>query len=110
MNLKDYYREIDAQLASIESNFVYIISLATPNGGREGVVSEVNRATAAMMIVEKKARLMTPEEVSQMRAEREQAQRQKDLADLQERVRMSRLAEEELAALKRAMQQTRKGK
>lgn len=110
MNLKDYYREIDAELGKIDTNFVYIVSLATPNGGREGVVSEVNRETAAKMIVEKRARRMSPEEVAQMQAEREESQRQKDLADLQDRVRMTRLAEEELAALKRSMQQTRKGK
>ena len=60
MNLKDYYREIDAVLATIESSFVLVVSLPTPNGGRAGVVSEVNRATAAKMIVEKSARLMTP--------------------------------------------------
>ena len=110
MNLKDYYREIDVELAKIETNFVYVISLVTPNGGREGIVSEVNRETAAKMIVEQKARRMSPEEVAQMQAEREEAQRQKDLADLQDRVRMTRLAEEELVALKRAMHQNRKGK
>ena len=110
MNLKDYYREIDATLATIESNFVLVVSLPTPNGGRAGVVSEVSRATAAKMIVEKSARLMTPEEVSELQAKQAEAQRQKDLSELQERVRMTRLAEEELVALKKAMQQPRKGK
>lgn len=110
MNLKDYYREIDAELAKIDTKFVHVISLVTPNGGREGIVSEVNRETAAKMIVEKRARRMSEEEVAQMQAGREEAQRQKDLADLQDRVRMTRLAEEELVALKRAMHQNRKGK
>jgi len=109
MNLKDYYREIDAQLAAIPTNFVYVVSLPTPNGGREGVVSEVNRPTAAKLIVEKLARLLTPEEVEQMAAERAEKQRQKDVEALQERVRMTRLAEEELRALKRAMQPSWKG-
>jgi nicotinic acid mononucleotide adenylyltransferase len=110
MNLKDYYREIDAVLATIESNFVLVASLPTPNGGRAGVVSEVNRTTAAKMIVERSARLMTPEEVAALQTKQVEAQRQRDLADLQDRVRMTRLAEEELVALKKAMHQTRKGK
>lgn len=110
MNLKDYYRQIDQQVAAIEGNFVLVVSLETPNGGRAGIVSEVNRATAAKMIVEQKARLMTPEEVTALKAAQEEEQKQKDLADLQDRMRMTRLAEEELLALKKAMQTTRKGK
>lgn len=109
MNLKDYYRAISAQEGAIEDEFVLIISLPTDNGGREGVVSEVNRRTAATMIVDKKARLATPDETKQLREERKEQQRQRDIAALQERVRMTRLAEDELRALKKALQQPRKG-
>jgi hypothetical protein len=108
MNLKDYYREITAQEAAIEEPFALVISLPTPNGGRAGVASEVNRATAAKLIVDKQARLATPEEVKQLRDDREEKQRLKDLASLQERVRMTRLAEDELRALKKALQPSRK--
>lgn len=107
MNLRDYYREITAQEAEIEDAFVLVISLPTPNGGRAGVVSEVNRATAAKMIVDKLTRLATPEEVKKLRDDREEKQRLKDLASLQERVRMTRLAEDELRALKKALQPSR---
>lgn len=110
MNLKDYYGQIEAELARIESKFVHIVSKQTENGGRAGVVSEVIRETAAMLIVEDKARLLTAEEVTKLRADQQQERRQKDLAELQERVRMTRLAEEELVALKRAIQPGRKGK
>lgn len=109
MNLKDYYRDIAAQDAAIEDEFVLVISLPTPNGGRAGIVSEVKRTTAAKLLVEQKARLATPEEGKQIREERLEAQRQQDIAALQERVRMTRLAEEELRALRRALQPTRKG-
>jgi hypothetical protein len=108
MNLRDYYREITAQEAAIEEPFALVISLQTPNGGRAGVASEVNRATAAKLIVDQHARLATPEEVKKLRDEREQKQRQKDLASLQERVRMTRLAEDDLRALKKSLQPSRK--
>jgi hypothetical protein len=110
MNLKDYYREIEAQESAIDENFVLVASLPTPNGGRAGVVSEVNRATAAMLIVEGKARLLSDVEAIQLKADKESAQRQKDLAELQDRVRMTRLAEEQLQALKKSMQAPRKAK
>lgn len=108
MNLRDYYREITAQEASIEEPFALVISLQTPNGGRAGVVSEVNRVTAAKLIVDRQARLATPEEVKKLRDDQEEKRRQKDLASLQERVRMTRLAEDELRALKKALQPMRK--
>ena len=110
MTLKTYYGQIEIELAKIDSRFVHIVSKETPNGGREGVVSEVIRETAAKLIVENKARLLTAAEVAKLQAEQQQAQRQKDLAELQERVRMTRLAEEELAAMRRAIQPERKGK
>ena len=109
MNLKDYYREIAEVESAIDGAFALVISLPTPNGGRGGVTSEVNRATAAKMIVEKKARLMTQEEIFQLRTAKAEEQRQKDIASLQERVRMTRLAEDELRALKKALHPTRKG-
>jgi hypothetical protein len=108
MNLKDYYREITAQEAAIEEPFVLVISLQTPNGGRAGIASEVNRVTAAKLIVDKQARLATPEEAKKLREDREEKQRLKDLASLQERVRMTRLAEDELRALKKALQPSRR--
>ena len=109
MNLRDYYREIAEVQSKIAGTFALVVSLETPNGGREGVPTEVNRATAAKMIVEKKARLASPEELLQLRAAKAEEQRHKDIASLQERVRMTRLAEDELRALKKALHPTRKG-
>ena len=109
MNLKDYYREISAQEAAIEESIVLVISLKTPNGGRAGIASEVNRVMAAKMIVDKQVRLATPEEAKQLRDDREEKQRRKDLASLQERVRMTRLAEDELRALKKSLHPSRQG-
>lgn len=109
MNLKDYYREIAAQEAVIEESFVLVVSLPTPNGGREGVISEVNRSTAAKMIVEKKARLVTPEEARDLKRQKDEEQRLKDIAALQERVRLTRLAEDELRSLRKALHTSRKG-
>ncbi|MBI2686411.1 MAG: hypothetical protein HYX27_08850 [Acidobacteria bacterium] len=110
MNLKDYYREIAEREAEIADEFVFLVSLRTENGGREGVVSEVNRRTAAQMIVDKMARLATPDEVEEILAGREQLERRKEEAALQARLRRVIQAEEELTELKKQIQPVRQGK
>jgi len=109
MNLKEYFNEIYIQEVSIEDEFVLVISLATPNGGKAGVVSEVSRATAAKMIVDKTARLATPEETEEIRERQLEAKRQKDTAVIQARLRLAVQAEDELHTLKEALQEAQKG-
>ena len=106
--MKEYFRELAEQESAIEEAFVLVISLATGNGGRAGIPSEANRATAAKLIVEKHARLATAEEIKQLRDDREESQRRSDISLLQERVRMTRLAEDELRSLKKALHHSRK--
>jgi hypothetical protein len=108
MNLRDYFHEINAQEVAIEDEFVFVISLKTETGGRAGVVSQVSRSTAAKMIVERAARLASPEETEAIHEERREEQRQKELASLQERVRMAVLAEDELHTLKQALLEAQK--
>lgn len=109
MNLKEYFNEIYIQEVSIEDEFVFVISLATPNGGKAGVVSEVSRATAAKMIVDKTARLATPEETEEIRERQLEAKRQKDTAAIQARLRLAVQAEDELHTLKEALLEAQKG-
>ena len=47
MNLKAYYQKLRQTEASLTNPDVVLISLATPNGGRAGVPTEVPRDIAA---------------------------------------------------------------
>ena len=62
MDLRQYYRKIREVEANITDEFPLLASLATEDGGRAGVVSEVSRHQAARLIVEGKARPASEEE------------------------------------------------
>jgi hypothetical protein len=62
MDLRQFYRKIREIESTIPDKYPLVTSLATGDGGKEGLVSEVPRYQAARMIVEAKARLATDEE------------------------------------------------
>ena len=81
MDLKIYYRKIREIEAALPDDDVVIVSLATPDGGREGVFTEVPKHLAAKSLVEGRARLASEEDAAQFRnAAREASQRAKDVA------------------------------
>lgn len=71
MNLQQYYRRIRECEEGLASRDVWVASLATADGGREGVLSEVPRRVAARMVVDGLARLAEPEEIEREVARRE---------------------------------------
>jgi hypothetical protein len=75
MNLRAYFQKIRATESSIDSDAVLTVSLATDDGGLEGLKSEVSRELAAKLIVDGKVRLASPEEASAHRAEQEEKRR-----------------------------------
>jgi hypothetical protein len=64
MNLRKYYEEVKQVREKLESEFVYLTTSETPNGGVEGRVFEVAADTAARMLVDRVARLSTEDEVA----------------------------------------------
>jgi hypothetical protein len=62
MDLRHYYARIRETEATLEGDFVVVVSCETPDGGRAGVASEVPRALAAKLIVERQARAASEEE------------------------------------------------
>lgn len=62
MDLQVYYQDIREVEAAIPTEFAVIVSLATKDGGREGVKTEVSRQIAARSVVEGRARLASEEE------------------------------------------------
>jgi len=57
MDLKLYYQKIRDVEAKIPGAYVEVVSLATPDGGKGGMVTEVPRRIAAKMVVDGTAKL-----------------------------------------------------
>ncbi|MBK7927504.1 MAG: hypothetical protein IPJ98_08425 [Bryobacterales bacterium] len=74
MNVAQYYEKVRAVEGSFASEYVWITSEATRDGGIAGRTVEVSRATAAKLIVQGKGRLATAEE--------SEAARQHDAAEI----------------------------
>jgi len=64
MDLRAYYKKVRDTEAAMKSPHVVVVSMATPDGGKPGVITEVPAAIAARMIVEGAARQATEEEAS----------------------------------------------
>ena len=64
MDLRAYYKTVRDTEATLPSPHVVMTSLATRDGGKEGVVTEVPTPVAARMIVEGSARRATDSEAS----------------------------------------------
>ena len=73
MDLKVYYQKMRDLESKIPVQDVYVVSLSTPDGGRDGVVTQVPRRLGCQLIVEGRARLAGEDEIEQF--EREQKQR-----------------------------------
>ena len=69
MDLRNFYAQIREAEAKISGDFAVITSLDTPDGGKAGVVSEVQRSMAAKLFVERRARLASVEETDRYHAQ-----------------------------------------
>jgi hypothetical protein len=95
MNLKAYYQKLRTTEGSIAEPQAMLVSLATPDGGRAGVLTEAPRAVAAKMIVEGSARLATEEEAEGFRAQAAEARRLAEQAAVASRIQVTVVSEAE---------------
>jgi hypothetical protein len=75
MDLRAYYQKVRETEAGMTKPQVVMVSLATPDGGKSGVVTEAPTPIAARMIVEGAARQATDAETGRFR-EQQAAARQ----------------------------------
>ncbi len=68
-DLKAYFQKIKALENVITEPFAIVASVATSDGGKAGVLTEVTRHQAARLVVDGRARLANEEEVEQFRAD-----------------------------------------
>jgi hypothetical protein len=100
MDLQIYYRKIREIEKSLSDLSVVMVSLDTPDGGREGVRTEVPRRTAAKMIVEGSARLATSEEVSEFQERKAEAKSRADQLAAASRMQFTVVSQNDLRRLK----------
>lgn len=67
MDLKYFYERLRTVLSEIQSEYVVIVSVPTPDGGKAGVYTEVTREIGARAFVEGRARLATKHEEEEFR-------------------------------------------
>jgi len=95
MDLKVYYARLRKTEEELPEGDVTVVSLATPDGGRAGVITEAPRAVAARMIVDGGARLATEEEAQRFRATNAEARRQAEQAAAASRIQVTVVSEPE---------------
>lgn len=69
MNLRTYYQNVKRIREGLPEPYTFLTSLSTPNGGKEGVVTEVETPLAAHMIADLSARPATSEEIAAYKAQ-----------------------------------------
>ena len=99
MDLKSYYRKLREIESGLAEEFVVVRSLATPDGGIEGVLIEVARALAAKMIADGMAELADKAESDALRAKAAEDKKQEDQRRAAAKIQLTVLTETDLRAL-----------
>jgi len=100
MDLQIYYRKIREAEERLKDPSVVVTSLATSDGGRDGVKTEVPRRIAARMIVEGTARLATADESREFQEQNAEAKRQADQQTAASRMQFTVISPSELRKLR----------
>lgn len=101
MDLRSYYRKLREIEGGLAEEFVVVRSLATPDGGVEGMLTEVARALAAKMIADGMAELAGKAESDALRAKSVEDKKQEDQKRAAAKIQLTVLTETDLRALQR---------
>jgi hypothetical protein len=88
MDLRTYYRKIRDAEAQLTGEYMVVVSLATSEGGKEGVRTEVPRGVAAKLIAEIRARVATEEETAEFHATNRDAKEKYEQEEAARRVQV----------------------
>ena len=62
MDLRSYYKKVKEAEEQLQGEYLVMVSFATPEGGKDGVKTEVPRRLAAQLIAEGRARIASDDE------------------------------------------------
>jgi hypothetical protein len=102
MNLQAYFQKIRDVESKIMDDIVMVASLATDDGGIEGILTEVTRAAAAKLIVEGRSRLASKEEAEAHRAKIEAAHRKIAEDQAAQRLQVAILSDRQVEQFRRS--------
>ena len=93
MDLRNYYRKIREARAGIPEEWPVLVSRATPEGGRAGVLLEASREVAARMMVEGTAQLATPQQATAFREQLHRMQAEEEARRAAARIQVNVITE-----------------
>ncbi|MGP8245969.1 MAG: hypothetical protein ACLQVN_15790 [Bryobacteraceae bacterium] len=108
MDLRIYYQKIRDAQGKLSDPYPVIVSRETPDGGKEGMLTEVPAGIAAKMVVDGAARLATAEETQTYRQAQAEAKRLADQAEAARKIQVTVVSSSEFERL-RGGQKSSKG-
>jgi hypothetical protein len=99
MDLRAFYQKLRKIEQGIAEPFVVVISCETSEGGRAGRVTEVERAVAARLILESRARLATKEEAEDFIKGIEAEKQAAEQAAMANKLHVNVISESEIRAI-----------
>ena len=100
MEIRQFYRKIRETEAGISEPYVVVMSLETADGGVAGTATEVSKALAARLIVERRVRLADPDEVKEYHDRAEQARKAAEQKAAAAKMQVTVISDSDLRALK----------
>jgi hypothetical protein len=88
MDLRSYYKKVREADSMLTGDDVVLVSLATSEGGKEGVLTEAPRGVAAKLIAEGRARVATEAESHGFREGLREAREQYEQDEAARRVQL----------------------
>lgn len=99
MDLKNYYQKVRDMEATIPEPYAVVVSQATGDGGKGGVLVEVTRHVAAKMSVEGSAQLAPPEQAAAFQQRQAAAQKAAQDAAAATKVAVTMVSSDDLKKL-----------
>jgi hypothetical protein len=100
MDLRVYYRKLREIEQGIAEEFVIVKSVATPEGGVAGRLTEVGRAVAARLILEGVAELASQKESADLRLRQAQEKKEEDERRAAAKIQFAVLTDSDLRTLR----------
>lgn len=96
MDTRVFFKKVRLVESGIVDPFVVIVSLETSDGGKPGIMTEVQRFAAALLIVEAKARLATADEAGKFKAAEEEVRHGFEQLEASRHLQVTLVAESDL--------------
>jgi len=100
VDLRIYYQKLRQIEAGLSEPYVVLVSLATPDGGKAGLRTEVPRELAARYIADGKARPASEEEARAFHQEQLTARKEAERREAAGRIQLAVVPESELANMR----------